>query len=248
MDYTKEMKQDKEIFRSIFEEHWSYFKKKHTKYDNKQYEVPVQKMLGCGRESGGYSEYICMDCGRDIRRVCFSCKSCFCLSCAKKYVDDFVSQVSKMLHPGVVYRHIVLTIPEQLRKVFYCFRTKSYFLSSFMRCGYECLEDVVATVRRQGVIIGTIVVVQTNGRSGRYNPHLHVIMTDGGINPVSGKWVNLGYFPYEIIHKKWQYHIFQMLKSILDSDEIRELIDELYREYPNGLVANVTPGSVPGVV
>lgn len=112
-------KQDKAIFQDIFNDHWKGFKAKYTRYDNKQYEEPVQKMLGCGKESGGYSEYICMKCGRDLRRVTFSCKSYFCLSCAKKYVDDFVAQVSAMLHPGVVYRHIVLTIPKQLRAIFY---------------------------------------------------------------------------------------------------------------------------------
>ena len=103
--------QDKDIFRNIFVDHWDQFKEGHPTYDKPQYEAPVQKMLGCGKESNGYSEYICMNCGRDLRRVGFSCKSCFCLSCAKKYVDDFVSQVSSMLHAGMVYRHIILTIP-----------------------------------------------------------------------------------------------------------------------------------------
>ena len=87
---------DKEIFRNIFIDHWDQFKEEHPRYDKPQYEEPVQKMLGCGKESNGYSEYICMYCGRDRRRIGFSCKSCFCLSCAKKYVDDFVSQVSSM--------------------------------------------------------------------------------------------------------------------------------------------------------
>ena len=55
-------------------------------------------------------------------------------------------------------------------------------MSTFMRCGYECLEDVVSTLLRRRLKIGTIVVVQTHGRSGHYNPHLHIIMTSGGTN------------------------------------------------------------------
>ena len=51
-----------------------------------------------------------------------------------------------------------------------------------MKCGAECLEDVVSTVKRKKLKIGNIVVVQTHGRSGRYNPHLHIIMTSGGIS------------------------------------------------------------------
>lgn len=110
---------DKEVFRTIFINHWDAFKEHHPRYDTLQYEEPVQKMLGCGKESNGYTEYRCVHCGRDVGRIGFSCKSCFCLSCSKKYVDDFVSQVSGVLHSGLIYRHIVLTIPEQLRPFFF---------------------------------------------------------------------------------------------------------------------------------
>lgn len=88
-------------------------------------------------------------------------------------------------------------------------------------------------------------MVQTHGRSGHYNPHLYIIMTSGGINEATGKWVELRYFPYEMIHKKWQYHLFKMLKEVLPTNEIKSLINDLYKKYPNGLVAYVTKGQVP---
>ena len=106
-------------------------------------------MLDCGEEWGGYAEYLCPHCGKDKRTVPFSCKSGFCLSCCKKYVDDFVCTISEMLHPGVIYRHIVLTIPEQLRMTFFDERHAGKLPSTFMRCGYDCLEDVVSTVKRK---------------------------------------------------------------------------------------------------
>ena len=237
---------DNDVFKSIFSDHWENFKKAHPKYDIDQYEIPVQKMLGCRDASNGYSEYICMYCGRDRRKVPFSCKSCFCLSCAKQYVDNFVSQVSKMLHPGLIYRHIVLTLPEQLRPIFFKERFNKDLLSGFMKCGAECLEDVVGVVKRKKLKIGTIVVVQTHGRSGRYNPHLHIIMTSGGISTEEKGWHDLGYFKYEMIHKKWQYHLFNWLKTYFEaSSEINQLLNVLWKKYPKGLVANVSKGSVP---
>jgi len=236
---------DNDVFKSIFSDHWENFKKAHSKYEIDQYEIPVQKMLGCRDASNGYSEYICMYCGRDRRKVPFSCKSCFCLSCAKQYVDNFVSQVSRMLHPGVIYRHIVLTLPEQLRPVSFKERFNKDLLSGFMKCGAECLEDVVGVVKRKKLKIGTIVVVQTHGRSGRYNPHLHIIMTSGGISTEEDRWHDLGYFKYEMIHKKWQYCLFNWLKAYFESSEINQLLNVLWKKYPKGLVANVSKGSVP---
>lgn len=241
----KPKKQDKEIFKQIFLDHWDEFKIMHPRYDDDQYEKPVQKMLGCGEDGNGYSEYICMHCGKDKRKVPFSCKSCFCLSCAKKYVDNFVSQISNMLHPGVIYRHMVLTLPEQLRDPFYGERHNGKLLSEFMKCGYECLEDVVSTAKRKSLKIGCVVVVQTHGRSGRYNPHLHIIMTSGGVDTEIEDWIDLGYFNYQIIHKKWQYHLFKMIKSYFRSEEINKLINALWKKYPKGLVANVSKGEVP---
>jgi hypothetical protein len=140
---------------------------------------------------------------------------------------------------------MVLTVPEQLRIVFYRDRHEGKLLSALMRCGYECLEDVVSRAVRQQVKIGGIVVVQTHGRSGHYNPHLHIIMSSGGINEETGKWVESGYFPYEIIQKKWQYHLFKMLKEMVPTTEMKSLIDALWKKYPRGLVAHVTKGKVP---
>lgn len=245
MKVPLKQKIDKEIFQTIFIDHWDAFKKNHPRYDSPQYEVPVLKMLGCGKESGGYSEYRCVHCGCDVRRIGFSCKSCFCLSCAKLYVDEFVAQVSRMLHPGVVYRHIILTLPEQLRKAFYKVRDNGDLLSAMMRSGHDCLEDVVSTVLRRKLKIGTLIVVQTHGRSGHYNPHLHVIMTSGGIYEDIASWFDLRYFKYEIIHKKWQYHLFRMVKSWFKTLEINKLVDELWQKYSKGLVANVSKGNVP---
>ena len=232
-------------FHQIFKDNWDDFKNLHPSYATPYYEEVMDKMLRCGKEEGGFIEYHCTYCGQDYRRVAFSCKSSLCLRCGKVYSDNFVSQMSRVLQPGLRYRHMVLTIPEQLRIYFYRDSNKGDLLSSLMRIGYACLEDVVSRGVRQKVKIGAIVVVHTNGRSGHYNPHLHIIMTSGGINEETGKWVELGYFPYEIIHKKWQYHLFKMLREKVNTVQMSRLLDRLYCKYPNGLVAHVSKGQVP---
>ncbi len=241
----KKEKIDQNILKIIFLDHWDGFKESRPRYDSDQYNEPVKKMLGCGEEYNGFSEYICMNCGLDKKRIAFSCKGTFCLSCAKQYSDDFVSTITEMLHVGVIYRHVVLTLPEQLRQHFYNERHKGDLLKRFMECGYECLEDVVSFVKRKKLKIGCIIVVQTHGRSGHYNPHLHVIMTGGGISEELGKWFDLGYLKYEIIHKKWQHHLLGMVKSYFGKEKVQNLVDELWEKYPNGFVANIEKGKVP---
>jgi len=236
---------DRDRLKEIFRTHWESFKETFSRYGEDRYDEVVQKMLGCGDPKNGYATYVCGKCGGEQRKVPFSCKSCFCLSCAKVYTDQWAARIEAILFPGVAYRHTVLTVPDELRKYFY---REAELLSELMRVGVECLADTLRTVLRRPVEGGYILVLQTNGRSGSYNPHLHIIMTSGGIVP-DGRgghsWVTLRYFPYEILHKKWQYHLFRMLQERVPTREMRAKIDELYRSYPDGLVANIQKGEVP---
>jgi hypothetical protein len=125
------------VFKQIFAEHWDGFTRVHPRYARRYYDGLVDKMLGCGNpDKMGYIEYRCLHCGEGTHRVAMSCKSSLCLRCAKVYVDHWVSQVSRMLHEGVIYRHIVLTVPEMLRTTFY--QQSKAVLSPFMRCGVRC--------------------------------------------------------------------------------------------------------------
>jgi hypothetical protein len=235
---------DRDKLKEIFRTHWESFKETFSRYRAARYDEVVQKMLGCGDPENGYAIYICPHCG-DQKKVPFSCKSCFCLSCAKVYTDRWAARIEAILFPGMAYRHTILTIPDDLRIYFY---RNARLLSELMRVGIKCLEDTLSTVLRRSVCGGYIAVVQTNGRSGSYNPHLHIIMTSGGLatNRQGGHyWVKLKYFPYQVLHKKWQYHLFGMFKEQVPTPEMRMKIDELYRKYPHGLVAHIQKGQVP---
>lgn len=235
---------DWNAFKQIFFDHWDGFKVKHPEYDTDRYNGLVENMLNCGNpESMGHVEYLCTSCGRGRRLVSMSCKSSLCLRCGKVYVDNWVSQVSKMLHVGVVYRHIVLTVPEVLRRTFF---DSDHLLGAFMRCGVSCMDDFYSTTKQSPVQGGYIVVLQTNSRNGEYNPHLHIIATSGGLSADKSAWIHLGYLPYKVLHKKWQWYLLEMLKKESSGVSTLALVDACYRDYPKGFVANVQKGDVPG--
>jgi hypothetical protein len=231
------------VFKQIFAEHWDGFKHVYPRYDRRYYDGLVYKMLACGDpEQMGYIEYRCLHCGEGTHCVAISCKSSLCLRCAKVYVDNWVSQVSRMLHEGVIYRHIVLTMPEMLRKTFY--QQSHDVLSPFMRCGVRCLDDFYSRVSGHDLKGGYIVVIQTHGRNGQYNPHLHCIATSGGWDQQAQQWVHLDYLPYPMLRKKWQWYLLTMLRRTVKTDEIDRLVDACYQRYPNGFVTNVQKGDV----
>jgi len=235
---------DWSVFKQIFADHWKPFQHAHPRYQTSYYEGLVTKMLACGNpEKIGYLEYRCLHCGQGKHLVAMSCKSSLCLRCAKVYVDNWVSQVSQVLHEGVISRHIILTVPAMFRTTFS--QNAAVLLSALMRCGAQCLDDFSSDVRGKALRGGSITVLHTHGRNGQYHPHLHVIATSGGYDGSGERWEHLQYLPYELLRRKWQWHLLSTLRTTLATDAIKQWVAVCFRKYPNGLVTNVQKGQVP---
>jgi predicted SnoaL-like aldol condensation-catalyzing enzyme len=235
---------DWSVFKQIFADHWDTFQRVHPRYQTSYYNGLVAKMLACGNpDKMGYFEYRCLHCGQGKHLVAMSCKSSLCLRCAKVYVDTWVNQVSKALHEGVIYRHIILTVPAMFRTSFY--QNAAVVLSAFMRCGRQCLDDFYSEVRGKALRGGYITVLHTHGRNGQYHPHLHLLATSGGYDDQGKRWEHLQYLPYALLRRKWQWHLLTTLRQTLKTETINALVDVCFRKYPNGLVTNVQKGQVP---
>ena len=235
---------DWSVFKQIFADHWEAFQHAHPRYQTAYYGGLVAKMLACGSpEQSGYSAYRCLHCGQGQHLVAMSCKSSLCLRCAKVYVDDWVTQVSQVLHAGVIYRHIILTVPAMFRTTFY--HNAAVVLGAFMRGGAQCLDDFYSTVKGKTLQGGYITVLHTHGRNGQYHPHLHVLATSGGYDGTSERWEHLQYLPYALLRRKWQWHLLPMLRQTVQTEALHQLVDPCFRKYPDGLVTNVQKGAVP---
>ena len=49
-----------------------------------------------------------------------------------------------------------------------------------MQCGVAMLRDALSWFKKVKLEAGYVVVLETAGRSGHWNPHLHILMTSGG--------------------------------------------------------------------
>jgi hypothetical protein len=231
---------DKSTFKQIFRDHWETFTQHQPRYRDRHVQAVIDKMLGCGTPELGYTTYLCPHCLEE-KRVAFSCKSSFCLSCCKVYVDEWVAHLGRTLYAGVSYRHVVLTMPDALHLEFYRDRP---LLADLMQCGVAMLSEALSWFTKVKLEAGYVVVLETAGRSAHWNPHLHILMTSGGMTPQQ-QWREVDYFPFTVLHKKWQYHLFTMLKQRVGTRALKAKIDVLWRKYPRGLVAYLEEGKVP---
>jgi len=98
-------------------------------------------------------------------------------------------------------------------------------------------------IHGEEIEFGYIVVLQTAGRSAEYNPHVHIMMTAGGLDK-QDNWHDIEYIPFDYFHKKWQYFLFKMMRQEFGR-KIDTLIDDLYNKYPDGIVAHIKMEKVP---
>jgi len=109
----------KNTIKEILDEHWDGFVEAMEEEGKPIRDVIVEevdKVIHCQDISKGFALYACPKCNK-IKQVPFTCKSRFCNSCGAKYSKDRSLSISAKLLKGS-HRHVVFTIPKELRKYF----------------------------------------------------------------------------------------------------------------------------------
>ena len=236
---------DQNILLRIISDNWRAFKGAYPSYDNSYYNDVISSVLKCGRPEFGFRQYLCLNCGKDDRIVAFSCKNKFCLRCGRVKGEKFSHRIKDMLHPDVAYRHLILTIPEQTRLVFYGHRKDADLFNRFFKAGWSCVMDFVSKAIGVEVQCGCIVVLHTVGRDCEYKPHLHILLPAGGVDIKTGEWVELDKFPFRILHQSWKKHLLSMISDWDEVGKYHSLVGMLDKKYRKGFVARIEGGQLP---
>jgi len=216
--------------RLILENHWDDFFKIYGKKIRKNVIKEVDKVLRCGDIKNGYIEMKCDKCNT-IKKIGFTCKSRFCTSCGKIYVDNWVDNMIGNLF-NVRHRHIVFTIPEGLRTFFGKDRGR---LKILPRCAAKAVTSWMHSLnKREEFTPGIVTVIHTFGRDLKWNPHVHMMVTEGGKGNIT-EWRNIRHISYEALRKRWQKILLDEISMLCKSSkEARALKNKYYRENNNG--------------
>lgn len=190
----------------------------------------VEKMLKCGKAENGYATYICVECG-ERKRVCFSCKSRVCSSCGKVHSDEWAKDVSGRLF-NVTHRHITFTVPEELWPVL---EENAEWRKELFGAAHRTLSKVIKHES------GMVMVLHPYGKDLKVNYHIHVLVTEGGLDE-AGIWQAQPYVNYAALRKIWQYEVLTGLRQVMPQlTANRQLVDKLFRKYPNGFYVHAEP-------
>lgn len=215
--------------RRIFEDHWDKFVKLYGYKIRKVVFKEVDRMLNCGNITKGHIEYTCLSCG-EVKKVGFRCRSRFCTSCGKVYVDQRAENMAKKLVRSK-HRHMVFTIAEELREYF---QRNRKLLEILPKCAANVLKAWFLKMnKKEQFTPGIVTVIHTFGRDLKWNPHVHVLVTQGG----SGKrtpWKKTPFIPYERLRKSWQKLLLGELGKRVPKRKFKNLKNKLYKNYADG--------------
>ena len=217
----------------IFSDHWDSFQ---LKYPNIRPVVSyeVERVLGCGDPRNGFALYECPRCFRK-RFVPFRCHSRFCSTCGSAYQDDRAASIEEKLI-NCRHRHVVFTIAEELRPYFRKYRNLLHVL---FRSAAQVIQDwALAQNKKEQFQFGMVCVLHTFGRDLKWNPHIHMLLTEGACGKIS-PWKSFHYFPYVMLRKRWMttllYNLRQeILSSNLSDTHFLNLVNRFYRIYKDG--------------
>jgi len=137
----------------------------------------------CTPELGGRL-YQCDDCDQSFWRF-HCCRNRACPKCHGKQTQKWLEKREAELLP-CDYFHGVATVPSELHDAFR--RDQKFMYGLLMRVSAEAVKELCARKRHLGAMPGLFSVLHTwNGQLG-YHPHVHMLITGGGITPDGDHW------------------------------------------------------------
>lgn len=213
----------------------------------------IEKSLLCNSIYLGYDAFECPNCLNETF-VCRKCHTRFCNSCGTKYAKQLASNVSSFAL-DVPHRHIVFTIPEQLRiffikdrsllnllfvaarnticavinnALFRKLKRKQKKLNIKLKNSYYLYKNFPSALD-----FGMIASLHTFGRDLKWNPHIHSIVPLISYNHHHNSIKRFSHFDFVKLRKTFQFEILRLLSEKL-GNSFNDLKRTLYHHYPKG--------------
>jgi len=126
---------------------------------------------------GGHVEH-CADCGAE--RIAYnSCRNRHCPKCQASQRARWLEREASYLLP-VDYHHVVFTLPPALAALALANPRVLYGL--LFQAAWETLREVAADAHYLGAAVGALGVLHTWGQNLHHHPHVHWVVTGGGLS------------------------------------------------------------------
>ena len=138
----------------------------------------------CKTATIGAHKYVCDECGYE--EIAYnSCRNRHCPNCQiGKKLKWIEARKDEVLN--IKYYHIVFTIPNEIYNIVLQNQSKMYKI--LFKASAETLQELAEDKKYLGAEIGFFSILHTWGQNLMYHPHVHLVVTGGGLSKTN-KWV-----------------------------------------------------------
>jgi len=189
----------------------------------------LSRIQRCRTAHLGYHAYRCTDsnCGA-MQYVYHSCRNRHCPGCGNSKKEEWIEARMKELLP-VKYYHAVFTLPHQLNSLVMGNR-KAMFTLLFDAASYALLK-FANDENYLGAQPGIIAILHTWGQQLSFHPHIHCIVSGGGIDK-NKRWkeaVKVKHkflFPTKAVRPVYRAYFLKQLQQQIDKGIITMTEDQ----------------------
>ena len=186
---------------------WERFYSKHKHQIRPSVIENINKLFLCRTQELGFHKYQCPHCG-EFLTVPHSCKSRICSSCGKLATDRWIASCISQF-PNVSYQHLVFTVPEELRDII--LMNRKILLNALFKLSAATVTSW--TISNKSYSPGITMVLHTFGRDLKFNPHLHMLLTCGGLSLDNSSWINNFFIPHQALKPIWRYNVVSFIRA-----------------------------------
>jgi len=182
----------------------------------------IRDILLCRTEALGGHVYTCDECGLEIQAF-NSCLNRHCPKCQCLRQAQWIAARQQRLLP-VDYFHVIFTLPAQLRPV--ALGNKRTVFGLLFKTVAETLLQFAANERWIGGQPAITAVLHTWTRELQFHPHLHCIVSAGGLSPDQQRWLPAKFgaeylFPEAALAKVFRAKFVEALEKVHTQGKIQ---------------------------
>ena len=167
---------------------------------------------------GGHVD-VCSGCGFE-RPAYHSCRNRHCPKCQSLAQARWIEQrMARVV--DVDYFHVVFTLPSELRSIALAHRRRVFAL--LMRAAAQTLLTLGRDPKRLGAELGITAVLHTWTRELEFHPHVHCIVTAGGLTEDRRRWRSARQrhlFPVKVLGALFRGKVLAALQRALVRGEL----------------------------
>jgi hypothetical protein len=211
----------------VIRSHGEAFLQKYGSFLRPEQKRTLHRLAACRTASLGGHVQACLECGKS--RIAYnSCRDRHCPKCQALARGRWLAREATYLLP-VEYHHVVFTLPSELAEL--ASSNPSALYALLFQSASATLREVSANPKRLGAQVGVLAVLHTWGQDLHHHPHLHCVVTGGGLScdahgvvDKSPRWVSCrpGFFlPVRVLSRVFRGKFLAGLRSLFTEGTLK---------------------------